>query len=336
MDNLSGAGSNTSYPMWDQELQQKAINMVADTGDKIMQGAFMLRLETGIRPSDAIAIKGAYIDVIGGQGYLEMPISKQSKSANTKARNTYIKKRLIEIADNLKSAGNYSDAEKVLALTVSRPRVKLDKQTGDLIEDPKKTYFAALYDPYYAKGGKTPAPAGKLLLRDLRMGNMCGEIWRSACAAGEAAQSKVTAVKKTTKRISADLARFLLDLNSQSDDDYVFSSALTKSNNKGSSPHITRQTIWTKEREIFSYLTKKINEQNPDVKPQKPFKLTPYSLRKSFAFNAYIKAKKAGLDGLAVARDCLNHASKEVTKRYLMLEEKLFMMWEDGNYKMVV
>ncbi|HIF9411845.1 TPA: hypothetical protein ACX6R8_003772 [Photobacterium damselae] len=324
---------NTCFPMWDESLQAQALAMVTEQGDQRMVGAFRLMFETGIRPTDASGIKGAYIDVCGDQGYLEMPISKQSKSAYTKARNTYIKKRLTEIADNLKNEGNYSDAEKVLALTVSRPRVKLCQQTGDLIEDPKKTYFAALYDPYYAKGGKTPAPAAKLLLRDLRMGNMWGEIWRSAEAAGNARQYEVTATKKTTKRISADLARFLLDLNSQTDDDYIFSTALSKSNFKGSQPHISRQTIWAKLNEVFSVLTDKVTASN-NVRLQVPFKLSVYSLRKTAAWNVYNKAKKAGLDALAEARDFLNHASSEVTKRYLMLEQKIFMMWEDGNYKM--
>ncbi len=314
--------SNTKLPMRDQNQIDRFLASV--DGDKDERKSVMARLllETGVRPSDAAALTGSCIYVGRKAAYLTMPIGKQIKSKATKTRNKFIKDRLIEIAKQYQSRGEYSQADSLLDLTSSKPLIVNGKI------HPKKTYFPAVC---YPDGSLSTYPEAFKALDKLGLGDQWESIWIAAVDAGERAKIEAEqGGKKTKKNISLELAKRIKALNAQTEDDFVFSSALSKSNNKGSG-HVTRQTVWEWLAPHCEAEEKRVKEANQDQVEYlesvgEKVSYSPYSLRKTAAYLIFVEF------GIEAASIFLNHADTKVTQRYLMMHDSHeFNMYQTGE-----
>ncbi len=334
--------SNTVFPMWSKQLQEQALTEVKKLGDDRIEGCYRLMLETGVRPSDAIAVKGSYVKVKTNRAYISMPISKQTKAIYTKKRNEFIKKRLLEIAEGYKASQCWGEYHDILDLTTNKPQTKI--VDGETVTDGKKTYLYALYEPRMTKDGAKPTPNAVRVLSSVlgcrrKAIKLWRSIWNGAVNHGEKCKADAMREKNTSLVISLELADFLLSLNSKTEDDYIFSSELSTSNNKSAcnNPYMSRQNLWKKLTAMFKRLEDQVNTLNDNEEHIKPFKLSVYSLRKTYAYNIYQDALASGKDALALARDALNHSLKgdgKVTLRYLMVLEQQHDMFINNDFPM--
>lgn len=114
--------------------------------------------------------------------------------------------------------------------------------------------------------------------------------------------------KTDTKPLSPELIERLKKMREQNFmDDYIFSRYQTASNSSrmlGGAP-ISRQSVWARMKSVFAALTDQI---------ENAAKLSAYSTRKAFALALYHATGRVG-----AVTEALNHASEQVTMRYLCL-----------------